>query len=84
MRPNTIVLGFHDDSPPVDFFGGNDASPHAYKTDRFKDSFQLRNSYEARLAVEEYVEMIKDVIKMNKNVCICRGMSQLDKQSISK
>jgi len=84
MRPNTIVFGFHDETAPVDFFSGSDTTPHTFKTDRFKDTFQIRNAYDGRLAVEEYVEMIKDVIKMNKNVCICRNMAQLDKQSISK
>jgi len=84
MRPNTIVLGFHDETPPTDFFNGNEWSPNAYKTDRFKDTFPLRNAYDARLSVEENVEIIKDIIKMQKNVCILRNMAQLDKQAIVK
>lgn len=84
MRPNTIVLGFHDESPPVDFFKGNESSPNNYKTDRFQSCFHLRNSYDPRLSVEEYIEIVKDIIKMNKNVCIGRNMAQLDKQAILK
>lgn len=84
MRPNTIVLGFHDDTPPVDFFGVASESPSSYKTDQFHDLFALRNPRDQRVSVSEYVEMIKDVIKMNKNLCLCRNMHLLDKQKISR
>lgn len=84
MRPNTICFGFYDDSVPIDFFRGNEFSPNGYKTDRFKDAFRLRSSYDPRVPLVEYVEMIKDVIKMSKNVCICRNMAQLDKQAVAR
>ncbi|CAL8141855.1 unnamed protein product [Orchesella dallaii] len=84
MRPNTIVFGFHDDTPPVDFFGVTSDSPRPYKTDKFHDVFTLRNSQDERVTTTEYVEMIKDVIKMNKNLCLCRNMHLLDKQKISR
>jgi len=84
MKPNTIVFGFHDDNQPVDFFHLTSNTPMAYKTDKFDDTFGLRSSSDQRTGTSEYVAMVKDVIKMNKNVCICRGMALLDKAAISR
>lgn len=84
MRPNTIVFGFHDDTTPVDFFGLSSEAPRSYKTDKFGDAFTLRSPHDERISSTEYVEMIKDVIKMNKNLCLCRNMYLLDKQKISR
>lgn len=83
MRPNTIVFGFHDDNQPIDFFSVNSDSPR-YKTDKFQDTFSLRHPRDQRVTSNEYVDMIKDVIKMNKNVCLCRNMHMLDKSKISR
>jgi len=89
MRPNTIVLGFYDNSEPVDFFDGNVEVPLNYRTDKFQDMFSLRNNgggaqQERRLGAEEYVEIIRDIIKLNKNVVLCRNMSQLDKGKVAR
>lgn len=84
MRPNTIVFGFHDDTTPTDFFSIHSEAPRSYKTDKFQDVYPLRHAQDERFSSNEYVEMIKDVIKMNKNLCLCRNMQLLDKQKISR
>jgi potassium/chloride transporter 9 len=84
MRPNTIVLGFHDNAEPIDFFDGNLDAPLNFRTDKFQDMFSLRNGQDHRLSVVEYVEIIRDIIKLNKNVCLCRNMAQLDKGKVAR
>ncbi|CAG7820176.1 unnamed protein product [Allacma fusca] len=76
MRPNTIVFGFHDELVPVDFFVNKGS-------DRFKDHFPLR-APDNKLVMEEWIDMVKDVIRMNKNAVIVRGMNNFDKNLISK
>lgn len=41
------------------------------------DIFPIRSGN--TLHPEEYVQMMKDVLRMNKNLCLCRHFSQLDK-----
>lgn len=88
MKPNTIVLGFYDDEVPQDYFQSNDSS---YKTSRFQavngddDIFQLRKSDgEKELSGAEFVSLISDIIRMKKNVCVCRHFSNLNKGLITK
>ncbi|XP_021950932.1 solute carrier family 12 member 9 [Folsomia candida] len=84
MRPNTIVLGFHDDTLPVDFFSSGEA-PIPYRTDKFPPAtFPMRRDEGQRLREEEYVEVVRDIIKMNKNVVLCRNMALLDKAKVAR
>ena len=76
MRPNTIVFGFHDDQALEDYFVTKGA-------ERFKDHFPLR-SVENKLAMEEWIDMIRDVVRMNKNAVVARGMHQFDKAAIMR
>lgn len=90
MKPNTIVLGFYDEEVPRDFF---DESGSLYNLDVLKDvctsdgrsMFSLRGSPgDKSLDSKEFVGMIADVLKMRKNVCLCRHFHNLDKKLISK
>ena len=85
MKPNTVCLGFYDDSAPVDTY------------ERFKDK-QLRKpwkrdseaSFELFANVTgvksfskvEYVMMIRDAFKLNKNVCLFRHFQNLNKDHL--
>ncbi|XP_023932944.1 solute carrier family 12 member 9-like isoform X2 [Lingula anatina] len=93
MKPNTICLGFYDDSVPMDtlvhrrrrtrtFYG----SAEEGSTDPVAEIFPpLRGIGDRKpLVAEEYVKLIADTLKMSKNIFICRHFQQLDKEAIIK
>ena len=90
MKTNTVCLGFYDDSMPVDslarrrtrrkrFFGSTEDSSLS-----FGEHFGgLRDqSVPKDLTAEEYVKMIENSLKMQKNVLLCRHFNMLDKSAI--
>lgn len=93
MKPNTLVLGFYDSCTPEDYFLQDPAfceSPHGHMEDG-GDNFgvdlpslqahfpPVRHVESPRwLTAEEYVGIISDAIKMNKNVCLGRYFFQLE------
>ena len=92
MKPNTVCLGFYDDSSPTDgllktrvryhrFFGAVEDGRSQELENNFGD---IRNDIEDRTisAPGEYVSFIRDTLKLMKNVCLCRHFSQLDKRAI--
>ncbi|XP_034238432.1 solute carrier family 12 member 9 [Thrips palmi] len=93
MKPNTIVLGFYDEQEPVDFF---ERTQSRYKTRDFDNVsvssstsgklFELRTREHAPRFIDQqqYVGMINDVLKLKKNLCICRHFHKLDKIAVTK
>ena len=98
MKPNTICFGFYDNALPQDsfakkekqapkrklkFYGGLSGSDNWA---RLSDAFsELRTAgLKKSLGVDEYVRMVGDSLKMNKNVCLFRYFSKLDKDMIMK
>ncbi|KXJ70879.1 hypothetical protein RP20_CCG022232 [Aedes albopictus] len=86
MKPNTIILGFYDEEQSKDFFE-HENSP--YKTAEFDDNgiklFPFRRSGEQKpLLATDYVQIIDDVLRMKKNICLCRHFHRLDKQMIAR
>ncbi|KAG9281937.1 solute carrier family 12 member 9 [Astyanax mexicanus] len=93
MKPNTLVLGFYDNSYPEDYFlqdpafcDGTGDGPGGPEGDNFGvdlPSLQahfppVRHTESPRsLQPEEYVGIISDAIKMGKNVCLARYFHQL-------
>lgn len=93
MKPNTLILGFYDSSTPEDFFLQDTAfcdasigqgSEGEYNFGVDLPSLQahfppVRHVESPRwLSPEEYVGIISDAIKMNKNVCLGRYFFQLE------
>ncbi|XP_065081052.1 solute carrier family 12 member 9 isoform X2 [Ochlerotatus camptorhynchus] len=86
MKPNTIILGFYDEEQSKDFFE-HENSP--YKTAEFDDNgIKLfpyrRNGEQKTLLPTDYVQIIDDVLRMKKNICLCRHFHRLDKQMIAR
>lgn len=88
MKPNTIILGFYDDETPQDFFRES-----KYSTSLFENSgingngqaFPLRPpGTEKPLETVAYVGMCLDVLRMKKNLCLCRNFQAFDKSAITK
>lgn len=91
MKPNTVCLGFYDSTQPVDtliktrprrrrFFGEPETGTYTDLENFFstpRDSDDQRH-----LTATEYVKMVKDGLKLHKNLCLCRHFHQLDKKQL--
>lgn len=92
MKPNTLILGFYDSCTPDDFFlqdsafydtsvGQNSEGEYNFGVDlpSLQAHFPpVRHVESPRwLSPEEYVGIISDALKMNKNVCLGRYFFQL-------
>lgn len=62
-----------------------------YKTDKFEQVYNNEQIFPIRtvgnrehLTPEEYVAIICDVLRMKKNICLCRHFDRLDKHAIAK
>lgn len=92
MKPNTLAMGFYDNSYPDDYFLQDpkfcpdpNGAPSNENDDFGVDlpSLQahfgpVRDEVSPRsLSPEEYVGIVSDAIKMNKNVCLGRYFHQL-------
>jgi potassium/chloride transporter 9 len=86
LKINTCILGFYDEEACVDFFD-DENSP--YRTNKFQTSntgvlFPYRKKNEIKsLSPEEYVNIVGDVLRMKKNVCLCRHFNRLNKKQIA-
>lgn len=93
MKPNTLVLGFYDSCTPEDFFlqdkafsdtavGKGTEGEYNFGVDlpSLQAHFPpVRHVESPRwLSPEEYVGIVSDAIKMNKNVCLARYFFQLE------
>ncbi|ENN76292.1 hypothetical protein YQE_07255, partial [Dendroctonus ponderosae] len=75
MKPNTIVLGFLDQQPPTDFLLEQE-SP--YYNAEFEDHVFSLDAPSSSLEPLEYVQMMRDVLRMEKNLCLCRNFANLN------
>uniref|UniRef100_A0A0N5ALN1 Solute carrier family 12 member 9 n=1 Tax=Syphacia muris TaxID=451379 RepID=A0A0N5ALN1_9BILA len=93
MKPNTVILGFHELSPPEPIL----AESHLLKDLKFSriDRAEVVEYFTAadyvpcelngnceRLSSEEYVHILNDVLHVNKNLCVARHFHRLDKESL--
>lgn len=94
MKPNTLVLGFYDNSYPEDHFlqdpvfcegsgRGSEGDDFGVDLPSLQAHFPpVRHTESPRsLQPDEYVGIISDAIKMGKNVCLARYFFQLPSES---
>lgn len=74
MKPNTVILGFLDQQKTQDFLQSTESSYN--NPDIPNDVFPLYET--SNIEADEYVQMMRDVLRMNKNLCLCRNFYQLD------
>ncbi|VDP30082.1 unnamed protein product [Soboliphyme baturini] len=92
MKPNTVMLGFYDSTPHLNTFekGKLLRNIKFAKLERAEvvEYFTAQDfdpdSATKRLTVHEYVSIIKDIIKMNKNIGLAKGFHRLDKEVLLK
>ncbi|XP_050307192.1 solute carrier family 12 member 9 isoform X2 [Anthonomus grandis grandis] len=75
MKPNTVIFGFLDDQETSDFLIQPDSSYQNLDFDNNVFPLTEVNSVEPL----EYVQMMRDVLRMNKNLCLCRNFAKLNK-----
>ncbi|XP_067879843.1 solute carrier family 12 member 9 isoform X2 [Heterodontus francisci] len=91
MKPNTLVLGFYDHCVPEDYF----LCDPVFKDDKENDHFgvdvaslqahfpPVRDGETSKSLTEaEYVAIISDALKMQKNVCLARYFSAMNKKDL--
>eukprot|EP00092_Neocalanus_flemingeri_P009879 GFUD01010648.1.p1 GENE.GFUD01010648.1~~GFUD01010648.1.p1 ORF type:complete len:926 (+),score=262.27 GFUD01010648.1:182-2959(+) len=77
MKPNTILLGFHDDTSHLDDLS-SPGSP--FHSDKFAGVLEV--DQQPRLSAEDYVGIIQDTLKLHKNVGLCRNFQMLDRTEV--
>jgi len=79
MKPNTILLGFHDDTTHVDDIS-SPGSPFYSK--EFTGVLGMDRQQQDRMSPEAYVGIIQDTLKLHKNVGLCRHFQMLDRTEV--
>ncbi|XP_077987296.1 solute carrier family 12 member 9-like [Glandiceps talaboti] len=92
MKPNTVVLGFYDKCLPEDSFKKGNLFKKTKVRFEESDEFvgNVENHFEPlrefedtkKLDAEEYVSLVQDTIKLQKNVCIARYFHQMDRDVV--
>jgi potassium/chloride transporter 9 len=89
MKPNTIILGFADsedlrkddfEDPTSDFVSEKLAGIFPKLTGSGSDVTDDRKRNSKRI---EFVRSIADILKLRKNVCVCRNFQELDRSVFS-
>ncbi len=90
MKPNTVVLGFYDDDPPEDTF--NKCGVNRPQSPSDEDDVDILNQfpqlrepgYDKLVSPIEYVKIITDCIRLQKNICLTRYFYELDRDKIAR
>ena len=70
-------------NPPLPASPPSHLKNHSHNNNTYAFS-DLRNSneVETRLELDAYVDIVRDVLKMRKNLCVCRRFSSLNKDAL--
>ena len=78
MKPNTVLLGFHDDTQHLDDLS-SPTSP--FFNPDFAGMLEA-DEPDTRISPEDYVGIIEDTLKQQKNICLCRNFQSLDRAEV--
>ena len=82
MKPNTILLGFHDEQTHEDELL---TSLSTFATTQFEGIFSPPNTHNEKATSKfEYVSIIEDCLRLQKNVGLCRNFQHLNKRLLQK
>ncbi|CAD5118470.1 DgyrCDS7174 [Dimorphilus gyrociliatus] len=81
IKPNIICLGFWDESSPEEHNPDNFRRKTFFSSSRQGSSLEkfdsIRDSSERTVEIDEWVQLIADIIDMRKNVCVLRYTNKL-------
>ena len=81
QNPNSSALLSSQSRHPMQFH--NSVSESNRQTELYQSFASLRqDGNEKQFTLEEYVHMIRDTLKLNKNVCLCRHFHRLNKETV--
>ncbi|XP_064121750.1 LOW QUALITY PROTEIN: solute carrier family 12 member 9-like [Macrobrachium nipponense] len=89
MKPNTILFGFPDSTPSQNFFTResspfNITSYQATSPSSSSPALILSRPAHESISSEEFVSMVRDVLLLGKNICVCRHFHLMDKVTMLK
>lgn len=93
MKVNTVIFGFYDAVLPTDslmktrmrkrrFFGAIERGGFS-TVESYFDGPRVSDA-EKSLSKLEYVQLVQDALKLQKNVCLCRSFQLLNKENVLK
>ena len=77
MKPNTVLMGFYDDTQHLDDLSSPGSPFYNAELGRMLDS-----EIEERMSPREFVGIIEDTLKLQKNICLCRNFQSLDRTEV--
>uniref|UniRef100_A0A1I7YIJ1 Solute carrier family 12 member 9 n=1 Tax=Steinernema glaseri TaxID=37863 RepID=A0A1I7YIJ1_9BILA len=98
MKPNTVVVGFHEvqrsettlnetkllKDLKYSKIGRNDVVEYFTNPEHVSSPNEIHGNPNERLGDEEYVSILKDVLHLNKNLCVSRHFTFFDKDMVLK
>uniref|UniRef100_A0A6A7FY59 Solute carrier family 12 member 9 n=2 Tax=Hirondellea gigas TaxID=1518452 RepID=A0A6A7FY59_9CRUS len=96
LKPNTVLLGFRDDTQPIDFLT-RETSRYCLKSSsssilcdwlplvpREEGAVFPPKGSAAHLSTHDYVALMHDILCAGKNLALCRSFCMLDKDNIAR
>jgi len=78
MKPNTVLIGFKDNNDHIDDL----ASPTSPFFNPDLGGVLETDESDPKISDTDYVGIIEDTLKMQKNVCLCRNFQSLDRTDV--
>ena len=79
MKPNTILLGFRNSN--TEYTDDLSSSSSPFFGPQFEGKL-LGNNATDQISQEDYVGIIQDVLKLHKNIGLCRNFQMLDRTEV--